>query len=145
MFVVRSAAASVASSSQAINAALQRRIDRVNAQQIVFFTRGDKLSNLNDAMIYVRENEHAKRLKVVTVVEAESQVPSRLAQDLKFLDEAYPDIDIEFVVILGAFGPEMIRELSARWRIPTNLMFIGSPSGHLMYGLAELGGVRLII
>jgi hypothetical protein len=24
-------------------------------------------------------------------------------------------------------------------------MFIGSPNGHLMYGLAELGGVRVII
>ncbi len=93
----------------------------------------------------MRQNEHTNRLKVVTVVRDPSDVPPRLKTDLEFLDEAYPEIDIEFVVLEGTFGPELIHELSEQWDIPTNLMFIGSPRGHLMYGLAELGGVRLII
>ena len=66
-------------------------------------------------------------------------------QDIRFLDEAYPEIDIEFVVVKGKFGPELIQELSDKWHVPTNLMFIGSPGGKLVYDLAELGGVRLII
>ncbi len=45
----------------------------------------------------------------------------------------------------GNFGPELIQELSDKWNIPKNLMFIGSPGGRLPYDLAELGGVRLII
>ena len=145
LFVVRSAVGSLTMYGNAAGAAIQGKIDHISSQQLVFFTRGDKLSNLNNAMIYVRENEHTSRLKVVTVVRNESEVPARLRRDLEFLDEAYPEVDIEFVVITGKFGPALIQELSEKWRIPTNLMFIGSPTGHLIYGLAELGGVRLII
>jgi hypothetical protein len=49
------------------------------------------------------------------------------------------------VVVRGVFSPELIRFLSAEWKIPTNLMFIGSPGDHFLYGISELGGVRLII
>ena len=52
---------------------------------------------------------------------------------------------IELVVVEGTFGPALIQELSRKWRIPANFMFIGSPGDHFLYGLAELGGVRLII
>jgi hypothetical protein len=61
------------------------------------------------------------------------------------LNDAYPEIEIEFVPMVGSFGPELILQLSEQWRIPPNLMFIGSPGTHFIYGLAELGGVRLII
>lgn len=145
LFVVRSVLWSMTTHGRRLGTLLQTKIDHINAQQLVFFTRGDQLSNLNNAVIYVRQNEHSNRLKIVTVVRDENDVPPRLRQDLGFLDEAYPEIDIEFVVIVGTFGPVLIRELSKEWQIPTNLMFIGSPSGHLIYGLAELGGVRLII
>jgi amino acid transporter len=145
LFVVRSAVGGMTAYGDAAGAAIQAKIDAIGSQRLVFFTRGDQLSNLNSAMIYVRQNEHASRLKVVTVVKDERDVSPKLRRDLEFLNEAYPDITIEFVVIVGVFGPALIRELSTRWRIPTNLMFIGSPSGHLIYGLAELGGVRLII
>ena len=72
-------------------------------------------------------------------------MPAGLDKDLDFLDKAYPDIDIEFVVVKGKFGPELIVELSEKWNIPANFMFIGSPGDHFLYGLAELGGVRLIV
>ena len=45
----------------------------------------------------------------------------------------------------GQFGPKLIQKLSKEWRIPTNFMFIASPGDHFLYGLAELGGVRLIV
>jgi len=125
--------------------AISRKIDDISSQQVVFFTRGDNLANLNNAVLYVARNEPTNRLKVVIVVTDPSEVPPRLEPDLRFLDEAYPAIDIELVVWKGRFGPALIDELSREWRIPKNFMFIGSPSGHLMYGLAELGGVRVII
>ena len=124
---------------------VRRWIEQINSQQIVFFTRGDNIANLNNALLYVQENEETHRMKIVTVVSDQADVPARLSQDIEFLDDAYPDIDIEFVVIEGKFGPELITELSQKWDVPTNLMFIGSPRGRLAYGLAELGGVRLII
>ena len=125
--------------------AIRNQIDKINAQQVVFFTRGDNLANLNKAMLYVRQNEHTNRIKVVTVVPRLEDVSPNLAKDLKVLDEIYPEIDIEFVPLTGSFGPDLINQLSEEWHIPSNLMFIGSPGDHFIYGLADLGGVRLII
>jgi len=124
---------------------IRGKIDEINSQQVVFFTRGDNVANLNNAMLYVKQNEHTNRIKVVTVVQNKDKVPKKLKNDLEFLNEAYPTIEIEFVVITGTFGPDLIQELSVKWNIPVNLMFIGSPRGHFIYGLRDLGGVRLII
>lgn len=73
------------------------------------------------------------------------EVLPRLAEDIRFLDRAYPEIDIEFIVHHGEFSPALIQELSHAWNIPTNFMFIGSLSGGFDHNLADLGGVRLII
>jgi hypothetical protein len=145
LFVVRAISEAAGRLTAQISLRIREKINEVNSQQMVFFTRGDNLANLNEAMLYVRRNEHTNRIKVVTVVSDKANVPPRLETDLQFLDEAYPDIDIEFVALEGTFGPELIEELSQRWSVPTNFMFIGSPGDHFLYGLAELGGVRLII
>ena len=34
-------------------------------------------------------------------------MPPKLAADLRFLDEAYPQIDIEYVKRTGKFGPKL--------------------------------------
>ncbi|MEQ9411029.1 MAG: APC family permease [Fuerstiella sp.] len=121
------------------------KIDEINAQQIVFFTRGDNIANLNNALLYVRQNEHTNKLKIVIITNEDVHVPEQLPQELEFLDKAYPEIDVEFVALEGHFSPQLIQKLSDEWHIPKNLMFIGSPGGRLPYDLAELGGVRLII
>ena len=120
-------------------------IEKINSQQIVFFTRGDNIANLNNAMLYVKNNEHTNRIKIVTVVKHKTDVPSTAKKDIDFLDEVYPNIEIDFVILEGNFGPDLIDKLSKEWEIPKNFMFIGSPAGRMMYGLAELGGVRLIV
>jgi len=145
LFLVRSVLHFFTERMTGITLMILSKIDEINAQQIVFFTRGDNIANLNRAMLYVQQNEHTNRIKVVNVVRDESEVPPNLKRDLDFLNEAYPNIDIEFVVRIGRFGPDLIRKLSEIWKIPTNLMFIGSPGNHFMYGLKDLGGVRLII
>ncbi len=125
--------------------AIRRKIDQINAQQFVFFTRGDSVANLNQVMLYVSNNEHTGRIKVVTVFEKESDIPPRLKDDLEFLDEAYPKIDIEFLAVKGTFGPPLIEKLSKKWGIAPNFMFIGSPGDRFPHRLEDLGGVRLII
>jgi len=121
------------------------KIDEINSLGVVFFTAGDSRQNLNRAMLYVLSNEETKRLRVVHVYERQEDIPSRLAHDLAFLDEVYPEINIEFVTVRGKFGPELIERLSQEWGIAKNYMFIGSPTGRFPYRLADLGGVRLII
>ena len=131
--------------TETVSRSIQNQIMTINSQEIVFFTRGADLANLNLAMIYVRQNEHTNRVKIVTVVEDPANVPQRVATDIEFLDRAYPDIHIEFVIYKGTFGPEAIAELSKKWAIPPNFMFIGSPQSDFAFSLAELGGVRLIV
>ena len=68
-----------------------------------------------------------------------------LIKDLEVLDRAYDEIDLEYLEIQGVFGPEIIDELSKKWRIPKNFMFIGSPGNKFSYRVSDLGGVRLIM
>ncbi len=121
-------------------------LDHIRSQRIVFFTRGDHLPNLNKVIQYIQENEHTDRVKFVSLYRVESDIPAKLAEHLRFLDETYPEIDIEHVKVQGEFTPEQVAKLAKEWNIPTNLMFIGSPSGaRLSHRLEDFGGVRLII
>jgi len=124
---------------------IQRLIDKINAQEFAFFTRGDDIATLNKVMLYISKNEHTKRIKIATVLEKGQQLPENFEQEISFLDREYPEIDIEFVQIEGKFSPQLIHSLSEKWNIPINFMFIGSPSNKFLYRIEELGGVRLII
>lgn len=145
LFVVQAVSERIRRVTGGVSESLRERIRAINSQQFVFFSRGDNIHNLNRVVLYVLKNEHTSRIKVVTVVGDGDDPPPRLERDIGFLNEAYPEIDIELVVIRGRFGPDLIQRLSKEWQVPTNFMFIGSPGDHFVYGLAELGGVRLII
>lgn len=127
------------------NKSLQAALRKINSQELVFFTKGDKVAILNRVMIYVEDNETTKRLKIVHVCDASQRNNEALKKDIEVLDRAYPDINIEFVEINGVFGPAIIDELSKKWNIPKNFMFIGSPGNKFPYHISELGGVRLIM
>lgn len=117
---------------------------KIKSQEFVFFTKGDNIAILNKVMQYVEGNETTKKLKIVNV-KKDGVSNELLIEDLKVLDRAYPEIHIEFIEIEGVFGPELITELSEKWNIPKNFMFIGSPSDRFPYRVSELGGVRLIM
>ena len=118
---------------------------KINSQEFVFFSKGDDVAILNKVMQYVQDNESTKKLKIVNVKLEGGISDESLIKDLKVLDRAYPDIAIEFIELEGVFGPEIIDELSLKWNIPKNFMFIGSPGDRFSYRVAELGGVRLIM
>lgn len=126
------------------NRYLNRLQVKVSSQEFVFFTKGDNVAIINKVMQYVQENETAKKLKIVNI-KKEGDSNFELIQDLKVLDRAYPEIHIEFIEIVGIFGPEIITELSEKWNIPKNFMFIGSPGDKFSFRVADLGGVRLIM
>ncbi len=128
-----------------LNKSITQLIDDINSQEFVFFTKGKSIATLNKAMLYIRDNEHTKKVKIVKVVKPGEKIPQQLLDYIKFLDEEYPEIKVEFVTVEGEFGPELIRKLSKEWKIPINFMFIGSPDEKFPYRLEELGGVRLIM
>lgn len=120
-------------------------IHEINEQEFVFFTKGDNIATLNKVMLYIKKNEHTRKIKIVHVVKKGSKVPENLHMEIDFLDREYPEIKIEFIIEEGDFTPELIQRLSKKWNIPVNFMFIGSPSDKFNYKVEQLGGVRLII
>ena len=124
---------------------ISNTINKINAQEFVFFTKGDNIASLNKVMLYIIKNEHTKKIKIVLALDKGQVVPQTLPQEIEFLGKEYPEIKIEFVVVDGKFTPELIQQLSTKWNIPINFMFIGSPSDKFPYKIEELGGVRLII
>jgi len=121
------------------------KIRSINTQEFVFFTKGDNVAGLNRVLQYITHNEDTRRLKIVTVLKEGQKVPRNLKRDVEVLDRAYPGIMIEFIEEPGEFGPVKIKELSKRWNIPKNFMFIGSPGDNFPFRIEQLGDVRLII
>lgn len=124
---------------------LTREMQKLNKQAFVYFTKGDNIAVLNKVIQYVQSNEITQKLKIVTILKEEHELNKDFERDLQALDRAYPDIRIEYLQVKGTFGPEIIEQLSKEWNIPTNFMFIGSPSDRFPHRLQDLGGVRLII
>ena len=81
---------------------------------MVFFTDGDDLVTLNQAALYVLDNEQTSRLKVVHVYDQEHRIPPDLAGHLRVVDHLYPQLRIDFVAVKGTFGPELVEALSRR-------------------------------
>ncbi len=127
------------------NLKIIKTINKINQQEFVFFTKGDSIDTLNKVMLYIQNNEHTKKMRIIHVHNESEKTPENLKTDIDFLDREYPEIDIEFIDVPGVFGPDLIRELSKQWNIPINFMFIGSPTDKFPYRIEELGGVRLII
>jgi amino acid transporter len=126
------------------NRYLQNMHKKLNSQEFVFFTKGDDVAILNKVMQYVQENETTRILKIVNIKEPGNN-NDLLKIDIEVLDRAYPEIAIEFIELDGEFGPKIINDLSEKWNIPKNFMFIGSPGNRFSYRVSELGGVRLIM
>ncbi|MEO8185471.1 MAG: APC family permease [Deltaproteobacteria bacterium] len=144
LFVLRSLADSTQAFSSGIRAAILRQMAEIGGVMI-YFTRGDNVVMLNRAVLYVLQNEQTNHLEVVHVYQDESQIPPKLAEDLKTLDQLYPELRINFTAVKGRFGPELIDALSRRIGVPKNQMFIGTPGDRFPHRIETLGGVRLII
>jgi amino acid transporter len=121
------------------------KIDQINSQSVIFFSKGDNLVTLNRAALYVLANEQTKRMRVIHCYDDETTIPPELPQQISIIDRIYPDLKIDLVLVKGRFSPELIEQLSQRLNVPKNYMFLGTPGDHFPHNIAELGGVRLIM
>lgn len=145
LYIIKYISNSIRKWVYSVDKAILGFIQEINSQEFVFFTKGDNISVLNKVILYIKKNEHTRRLRVIKVVKKGEIVTKNMFDDINFLDREYPEINIDFITIEGVFGPEFIREYSNTSHIPINFMFIGSPGDHFPYRIEELGGVRLII
>jgi amino acid transporter len=128
-----------------LQAAVLREMTRINEQAMVYFTRGDSLVTLNQAALYVLDNEQTSHLKVVHAYDDDHAIPPTLADHLRLIDQLYPQLRVDFVAVKGGFGPELVEALSQRFRIPKNHMFIGTPGDRFPHRIEDLGGVRVVL
>ncbi len=124
---------------------LHRRLVAIQERGVIYFTKGDAVDVLNRAALYVLRNEQTNRLTVVNVFREEDGVPVGLAEQLQLIDRLYPPLRIDFLAVRGNFGPALIERLSQRLEVPTNSMFIGTPSDRFAHPIESLGGVRVIL
>ena len=127
------------------NNGILQLINKINSQEFVYFTKDDDVEALNKVMLYIKRNEHTKKIKVVSAFEKGVKATDQFVSDLDVIDREYPAIKIEYIQLEDSFGPDLINRLSKEWGIPVNFMFIGSPGNHFPYKIEQLGGVRLII
>jgi hypothetical protein len=62
----------------------------------------------------------------------------------KILDEAFPEITVDLMLIEGQFDPKNVAALAHHLKIPRSLMFMSSPGPNFQYPVAELG-TRIIL
>ncbi|MBC7556986.1 MAG: APC family permease [Chryseobacterium sp.] len=124
---------------------LHGSMHRLRSQEFVFFSKGDDIAIINKVMIYISQNEVTNKVKIVTILKNHKQPPEQFLSDFSTLDRAYPEMDMEFIVLEGTFDPAMVDKLSNEWNIPKNFMFICSPGEKFSFRVEELGGVRLIL
>ncbi|MBK9041568.1 MAG: APC family permease [Bdellovibrionales bacterium] len=130
---------------QILSKSLQKIVDHINSIQTVYYTKGDNLSTLNRAAQYVLLNEQSKRLKIVHVYSEKKKIPPSIWYQARVIDEIYPNLRIDLVLVKGIFSPELVDALSKRFGIQKNQMFIGTPGGNFPHKIESLGGVRVVI
>jgi hypothetical protein len=131
-------------SNKNIHNIVMAKIQELNSQKIVFFTRDDNLALLNKVMLYVRDNEQANWVIFVHVYKEEGDVPPLLEEHCKLMELLWPKYRVDFVSVKGTFSPNIIDKLCKRLAVPKNFMFITTPSSNFAHKIADLGGVRLV-
>ena len=124
---------------------LYNSIKDLTKQQFIFFSKGDDISTLNKVMMYLHENEETNHIKIISILENYERPSEQFLADFDALDRAYPAIDMEYIIEEGRFTPEKVEELSQRYNIPKNFMFLSSPGERFSHRVEDLGGVRLIL
>jgi hypothetical protein len=145
LFLSRAVVDRVTATNEWIRRTIYKKIEEISSREVVYFTKGDDISVLNRAALYVLKNEQTNRLKVVNVYQQEEEIRSDLASQLATIDHLYPQLKIDFLAVQGTFGPELIERLSQRLGVAKNAMFIGTPGDRFPHRVEDLGGVRIIL
>jgi len=145
LVAVESMVGRMASVNGGVRSLLHAKLVAIQQRSVIYFTRGDQLDVLNRAALYVLRNEQTNRLTVVHVYREEDGIPVGLADQLQLIDRLYPPLRIDFLAVRGEFGPTVVQRLSRRLGVPTNAMFIGTPSHRFAHRIESLGGVRVIL
>ncbi|KAJ7688183.1 AAAP amino acid permease [Mycena rosella] len=113
---------------------------RLKRQPICILVKTDEINHLLHMILYVRENEETSCIKMVHFCDEEQcEIPSELEANARILDEAFPEITIDLIIVQDSFVPVNVTSLAHRLQIPTSLMFMSCPGSHSHYPVAQFG------
>ncbi|KAJ6623648.1 amino acid permease-domain-containing protein [Mycena sp. CBHHK59/15] len=115
------------------------RMVRLKHQPFCILVKTDEINHLLHMILYVRENEETSCLKIVHFSDEEYGIPSELEANAKILDEAFPEITIDLMIVQGAFLPSNVIALAHRLQISPSLMFMSCPGPDFPHPVAEFG------
>ncbi|KAJ7235606.1 amino acid permease-domain-containing protein [Mycena haematopus] len=131
------------SASKMWGTALIGVMSRLKQQPVCILVSTDAINHLLHMLLYVRENEETSCVKIVHFYDGENGVPSELEANAKILDEAFPEITVDLIVVEGMFSPANVASLAHRLQIPPSLMFMSCPGPRFAHAIAEFG-VRIV-
>jgi amino acid transporter len=121
------------------------RIMAISHQRVVVFTRGARLDRLHDAFSYIVKNEPSRSVVVFHLYNSPDQnEEAPIREAIKIMEQIFPELEIEFAVREGRFGPEIIDAVSREFGVKKNNIFIGAPEEKHHFSIQDLGGVRVI-
>lgn len=124
---------------------LVKLMTRVKRQVVCICVKGDEINLLFHMILYVQKNEETSHLKIIHFYEEEKGgIPSELESNAKILDEAFPEITIDLLLVEGVFDPHSVHALAHHLDIPTSIMFMSCPGSEFPHSVADLG-TRVII
>ena len=115
----------------------------------IFFSDCVDLNVLNDACAYVRDNENCDNFVIAHIISPDSDpaVPLRLRENLRILDELYPKMKVDVLLVSSDLGftPRVVKLISEEMDIPMSFMFIRCPGENFKFNMGEFQGVRSIM
>jgi hypothetical protein len=121
----------------------KRMMAAIGNDRVVFFVKKDSLVVMNKAILYVRENEQAKRLVIVHCYDPEEGCPPKLKDHVRMLDSMYPKIKISCVCVEGRFDPTSAAWIGRELDVSMNSCFITCPDERFQHKVSDLG-MRII-
>ncbi|EKM52801.1 uncharacterized protein PHACADRAFT_212012 [Phanerochaete carnosa HHB-10118-sp] len=118
---------------------LAAAVSHLRKQPVCVLVKTDEINVLIHSLLYVSQNEETSCLKLVHFYDDEIGVPSEMEANWKILDEAFPEITVDLILVRETFTPSNVAALAHRLEIPTTLMFMSCPGRDFPFGIAELG------
>lgn len=112
---------------------------RLRRKPVCILAKTDEISYLMRMILYVQKNEETSFLKIIHFAEEEEGIPSELEANARILDEAFPEITIDLLIVHNAFDPSNVAALAHRLQIPPSLMFMTCPGSAFSYSAADFG------
>ncbi|KAI0790136.1 amino acid permease-domain-containing protein [Irpex lacteus] len=118
---------------------LTTAMSHLRRQPVCILVKSDEINILFHKLLYVSQNEETSCLKLVHFYDEEYGIPSEMEANWKILDEAFPEITVDLILVKGQFTPQNVAALAHYLNIPTTLMFMSCPGRQFSFSVADFG------